>query len=196
MKSLGVVVTVKTDLDIAALSQELSHFADSIRPGDIVFLYFSGYGIQAKPGYAAAEQEETQNWLVPTSFDPINRHRVSRRRYAVSLVTEVWNEHKAGPGIIVIDANRICAKLESRATDIGLIAEDPRTEDTLIAYAAEPEQIAADPTDGAMNLFTSNLISAVREPGLTPTQIFNRVQNRSQTRVKWKTDALLYLACD
>jgi formylglycine-generating enzyme required for sulfatase activity len=180
MKALGVKVTLKTDLGIADLSQELNAFAETIGPGDIVLLYFSGYGIQAKAGNAAEEQRE--NWLVPTGFDPASPRRISQQAYAISRVTELWNDRKAGPKLVVIDANRLCSELDSRATDIGLMAEDPRTEDTLIAYAAAPEQLAVDPPDNGVNLFTSNLISALGEPGLTAIQIFNHVQNRVRSQ--------------
>src|ERR1700728_2019271 len=114
LKAQGFEVTLKTDLGIAALSQELNAFAKSIGPGDVVFFYFSGYGIQAKAGNAAEEQRE--NWLVPTSFDPASPRRISQQAYAVSRVIELWNDRQAGLRLLVIDANRPCSELDPRAT--------------------------------------------------------------------------------
>jgi len=171
MKTLQVETTVVTNLTRDDLRNALQRFADSIRPGDIVFFYFSGYGLQGKAGYSEDEPEE--DWLLPTSFDPQDPRKIAEQAIAVSRVIEDLNR-QAGPRIVVVDASRQCPG--QRATGIGLRGQPP-TPHTLIAYTTAPGQLAQDPRDGSVNLFTARLISALQVPGLTPTQIFGKVQN-------------------
>jgi formylglycine-generating enzyme required for sulfatase activity len=166
---LKVETTVGTNLTRDDLRNEIQHFADSIRPGDIVLFYFSGYGLQGKGGYSDAEED----WLLPTSFDPKDPRKIADQAIAVSRVAEIWNDHQAGTRIIVVDASRQCC--EGRATGSGLRTGSPIA-NTLLAYAASPGDVAKDPPDGSVNLFTDRLISALQDPGLTPTLIFDKVQ--------------------
>src|SRR5689334_10885581 len=59
LRERNVDVTEKYDLDQKALVQEIELFAGRVRAGDIVLLYFYGYGFQVK----------TENLLLPIDFD-------------------------------------------------------------------------------------------------------------------------------
>jgi formylglycine-generating enzyme required for sulfatase activity len=170
LKALQVETTSGTNLTRDALFKTLETFAGSIQPGDVVFFYFSGYGLQGKGGYSDDESEE--DWLLPTNFDPQSPRKIGQQAIAVSLVTDSL---KAGTRIIVVDAGRQCC--EGRRTGIGLRGQSAIPQ-TLIAYSTALGDLDKDPPDGAVDVFTSQLISALQEPGLNPTQIFDRVQQR------------------
>jgi formylglycine-generating enzyme required for sulfatase activity len=183
MKALKVEPTVLTNLTRAELGEALQDFAGSIRPGDIVIFYFSGYGLQGKAGYSDDETEE--DWLVPTDFDPQDSRRISQQAVSVSRVVEVLNK-QAGPRIVILDASRQCPG--QRATGIGLKGQPP-IPSTLLAYSTVPGQLAKDPPDGAENLFTSRLSAALLTPGLTPNQIFSKV-----TTDQWSGEAPYFIS--
>jgi formylglycine-generating enzyme required for sulfatase activity len=174
LKALRVETTSGIDLTRDALSKTLQTFAGSIQPGDVVFFYFSGYALQGKGGYSDDDSEE--DWLLPTNFDPQSPRKIAEQGIAVSRVAELLNDSQAGTRIIVVDAGRQCC--EGRRTGIGLRGQSAMSQ-TLVAYATALGDVAKDPPDGAVNVFTSQLISALQEPGLAaPTQTFDRVQQR------------------
>ncbi len=84
---------------------------------------------------------------------------------------------KAGARVIlvVLDACRNNPFAATRSTSGGLAAMGSGN-GTLIAFATAPGKTADDNPRGDNGLFTSHLIQALREPGLSLDQIFNKVR--------------------
>ena len=143
------------DLSQAGMIDAIPKFLDSIRPGDFVLIYFSGYGYQA----------DELNYLLPTTFDPNDDSSLGQRAYSVRNLLGQLEQHRAGTRMLIFDASRPCP-----ASPDGL-ANMPPANNTLVAFAAAPNVSAPDPPGGGINRFTAALINAIREPGSTPDRM-------------------------
>ena len=151
---------VAYDLTQAGMLSILQKFATDVQPGDLVLVYFSGYGYQ---------QGEI-NYLLPVSFDPAGGAAPGQTGVSVRNVLKQLDLGSAGIKLLLLDACRPGSGLSD-----GLAMELPSA-NTLISFSAAPNQSAPDPNDGGLNAFTAALIKAIREPGATPRIVLTKVQ--------------------
>lgn len=151
---------VAYDLTQAGMLSILQKFATDVQPGDLVLVYFSGYGYQ---------QGEI-NYLLPVSFDPAGGAAPGQTGVSVRNLLKQLDLRNAGIKVLFLDASRPSSGLSD-----GLAMELPSA-NTLISFSAAPNQSAPDPNDGGLNAFTAALIKAIREPGATPRIVLTKVQ--------------------
>lgn len=176
LEYLGVEVQAHYDLNQKDLVGAIQTFASTVQRGEVVLVYFSGYGMQV----------ENENWLLSLEFDPksvpspVNRidlnKYVASHAYSVQALLSDFDDHQAGARLLMIDANRPSADLATLYSREGLANMEPAAS-TLIAFAAEPNHVAEDRSGEAIGLFTQALIKALQTPGLTASQLFPTVQS-------------------
>ena len=162
LEQVGFAVTRVENADRAQLTSRLSDFAGSLRDDDVALFYFAGHGVQV----------EQENYLMPTDY--VGRTAAALRFDAVSASDVQEMLRPARVAMLVFDACRNNPYRGVRG-GAGLAAMEARG--TLIAYAAGAGEVAADSAPGASNgLFTAKFVEALREPGLTATELFRRVR--------------------
>ncbi len=173
LTELGFRVETAIDLTLPNLDRAISKFVAQVKPGDTALFYYAGHGVQL----------EGENYLVPTDFDAKDETDAKYAGYSASRVQERIEKAGARVIVVVLDACRNNPFAATRSAGGGLAAMGSG-KGTLIAFATAPGKTADDNPRGANGLFTSHLITALREPGLSLDQVFNRVRERVYTESK------------
>ena len=157
---VGFAVTRVENADRARLTSALSDFAGSLRDDDVALFYFAGHGVQV----------DQENYLMPTDY--AGRTAAALRFDAVSASDVEEMLRRAQVAMLVFDA---CRNNPYRGVRGGTGLAPMEARGTLIAYAAGAGEVASDGA-GSNGLFTSKLVEALREPGLTASALFMQVR--------------------
>jgi formylglycine-generating enzyme required for sulfatase activity len=184
LADVGFEVDLKLNLGMAQLEQAASEFAARVRPGDVAVFYYSGHGIQVGG----------ENYLIPVDFDARTAVDAKYKSYAASRVQENLEAAGVALQIIILDACRDNPYRGLRSGSGGLAAMQAG-KGTYIAFATGPGRTADDNASGRNGLFTGALVEALRQPGLTLDQVFNRVRVRVAAvrpeQVPWSSSNVL-----
>ena len=177
----------------------ISDFISKIQPSDIVFLYYSGHGVQI----------EGTNYLVPTQWrlglkeQSTQKQRLSKEEIIESLypMDNFWglltDSGADNLNIVIVDACRnnpfsggnqtgrailIDEDIEQDAN--GLAAPGSQPQNTWVSYSTSPGAVALD---GSSNYgaYTSALVKYLPEPSLDIIETFRRVR----AEVVFQTDS-------
>ncbi|MCA1605494.1 MAG: caspase family protein, partial [Acidobacteria bacterium] len=139
-------------------------------------------------------QARGHNYMVPVDADIQSEADVEDSGVDVNLVLSYMDDAQNHLNIVILDAcrNNPFARSFRSASD-GLAQVDAPT-GTLIAYATAPGRVAADGV-GENGLYTSELLKAMRRPGLTATEMFMQVRREVMSRtgnkqVPWEASSL------
>lgn len=170
LQAAGFDVMGARDLDQDLLRQAFRDFTDRVTkagPDTVVAVYFAGYGLQF----------EGENYLVPLDADiaeasdvPVRAERLSEQMHALAAL------HLKAT-FIILDA--------ARASPFGLSGQPPASgfawvepeANMLIAFNAAPSTVAPDAGEG-YGPYAKALAEMIREGGLTPANVFDRVRLR------------------
>jgi len=156
---VGFAVTRVENANRARLTSALSSFAGSLRDDDVALFYFAGHGVQV----------DGVNYLMPTDY--AGQSSAALRFDAVSASDVQEMLRPARVAMLVFDA---CRNNPYRGVRGGTGLAPMEARGTLVAYAAGAGEVAADAAPGEANgLFTSKLVEALREPGLTASALFH-----------------------
>jgi hypothetical protein len=185
LNSAGFVTTTMTDLSLRALEQSVNGLIGKVKEGDLVLFYYAGHGLQI----------DGENYLVPIDFDAKDEVDAKYASYSVTRIQERLERAGAGVVILVLDACRNNPFQATRSLGNGLAAMGTG-KGSFIAFATAPGKTADDNPRGANGLFTSHLVEALGQSGLTLDQVFNRVRERvyqeSQGRqVPWSVSSVI-----
>ena len=162
LDEVGFAVTRVENADRVQLTSALSDFAESLRDDDVALFYFAGHGVQV----------DQENYLIP--IDYAGRTATALRLSAVGASDVERMLRSARVAMLVFDA---CRDNPYRGVRGGAGLAPMEARGTLIAYAAGAGELAADSAPGASNgLFTAKFVEALREPGLTATELFRQVR--------------------
>ena len=148
LKAMGFEVSVSVDEPGDALQLRIDRHIQSLRPGDISVLAYSGHGFQ----------RDGHNYIVPVDFDG---RRVGGLR--VTRILEAIDRRSPQLQVILLDA---CRSFESdgfRASTGGL-AELQGGTNSFIAMAAQPGKEALDGPKGSNGLFTAAVLRHIDRP--------------------------------
>lgn len=169
LTELGFQTQSALDVNLRNLERSVNEFVSRVGPGDVAMFYYAGHGIQL----------EGENYLVPVDFDAKDEADAKYASYSVSRVQERLEKAGARVVLMVLDACRNNPFQASRSvTGGGGLAAMGSGKGTLIAFATAPGKTADDNPRGNNGLFTSHLVTALKEPGLSVDQVFNRVRER------------------
>ena len=169
LREVGFSVTGVENADRSRLMSALASFAESLASDDVALFYFAGHGVQV----------DQENYLLPTDYAGQTAANVRLNGLKASDVEEMLQTARVA--MLVFDAcrNNPYRSVGGRVSGIrgggrGLARMEPRG--TLIAYAAGAGEVAADGAPGSNGLFTSKFLEALREPGLTASELFMHVR--------------------
>jgi hypothetical protein len=161
----------RTDLVINGklrdVERAIDRFVAALHPGDVAVFYYAGHGVQLSG----------DNYLVPVDFDAKDEADAKYATYPISRVQERMEGSGSQLNVLILDACRNNPFKSSRAAGGGLGAMNAGR-GTLIAFATGPGKVADDNPKTGNGLFTGHVVEALRQPGLTLDQIFNRVRER------------------
>src|ERR1051326_2774226 len=134
-------------------------------------IHYSGHGMQIRG----------ENYLIPVDFDATSEAIAERQGYPVSSLVEHLGSKRAKLNILVLDACRNNPFLPTRSVAGGLAGmEATKVTGTYIAFETAPDKTADDNEQGDYGLFTGQLVDALRAPGLSLDEVFNRVRSEER----------------
>ena len=135
-----------------------------------------------------------QNYLIPVDFEARTAVEAKYKSYAASRIQENLEAAGVGLQIIILDACRDNPYRGLRSGAGGLAAMQAG-KGTYIAFATGPGKTADDNAARSNGLFTGALVEALRQPGLTLDQVFNRVRGQVAAarpeQVPWSSSNVL-----
>jgi len=165
LRDLGFTVDIRLNLTMVQLEEAAEAFIASVRPGDVALFYYSGHGMQVGE----------QNYLIPVDFDARTAADAKYKAYAAGRMQDNLEAAGASLQILILDACRDNPFRSLRGAGGGLAAMQAG-KGTYVAFATAPGRTADDNVSGGNGLFTAALLEAIRTPGLTLDQVFNRVR--------------------
>jgi hypothetical protein len=178
LKALGFETILHVDADKQHFLQALAEFERAAIDAEIGLFFYAGHGIQMNGS----------NYLVPIDAQLQDEISVRFEFVAVDEVQRAL-ERSAGAGvkILVLDACRnnpftaqLARSLKASNRDIGVLrglAPPQKTRGTVVAYATQANDVAADGVD-RNSPFTAALLESLREPGLEIGAMFRKVASR------------------
>jgi uncharacterized caspase-like protein len=185
LREAGFRTQLVLNSSLREMERAIDRFIATLRAGDIAAFYYSGHGIQLSG----------ENYLVPVDFDAKDEADAKYASYSVSRVRERIELSGARLSLLILDACRNNPFRTSRAAGGGLAAMDTGR-GTFIAFSTGPGKVADDNPVGTNGLFTGHLVAAIREPGLTLDQVFNRVREQvyaesQQQQLPWTVSSVI-----
>ena len=177
LRALGFTVTEETNVTRDELLAAMLKFRTKLRGAEVGLFYFAGHGISV----AGA------NYLIPirSGYKPDAADDTARRLLAETklfnaeqTVAEMSNTGVAC-NLVILDACRSTPlarnpSLRDATKSGGLVEMNPPA-GSLIAFSTDAGHAASDGA-GANGLYTAELITHLRTPGLTIEQVFKRTR--------------------
>ena len=158
LDDLGFAVTFVPDANLQRMSAAADAFVAAVGPGDVALFYYAGHGLEL----------DGLNYLAPVNASA--RWTRAQMRFQMFVANELQarlEETGAGVRILILDA---CRDNPFDGRSLGRDGGVMGARGGLVAYSASAGQVAAD--DGR---YASHLVAALREPGLTASQVFIRL---------------------
>jgi formylglycine-generating enzyme required for sulfatase activity len=163
LKKIGFRVITKRDLTKSQMNQALEQLVQEIKPGDIVFFYYAGHGLQVGG----------KNYLLPTDYEP-------------DSLTSFWDvgsamdeiSSKSGLNIIVLDACRNTSTTLLRLPNVGIGFTEFKTTagGTYVAFSTAPGDFAADGPRGKNSPYSAALAKSLLMKPARLEDVFIRTQ--------------------
>jgi uncharacterized caspase-like protein len=183
---LGFEVLAHENLGQREMRRAILRFGERLREdGGVGLFYFAGHGVQASG----------RNYLIPTDAVIASEGEIEIEAVDVAAVLSRMESANNRLNIAILDAcrdNPFASR--SRSASRGLASIDAPS-GTIIAYATAPGRVAADGA-GANGLYTSELLKAVRLPGLPIEEVFKHTRRAVQAasrgaQVPWESSSLV-----
>ena len=171
LRRLGFEVVDGRDLDSRGMRVALARFAQKLKGTEAALFYYSGHGLQI----------DGQNYLVPVDAQVDADLIMAFELVKLDDVIEALG-YTTGTRLLVLDACRsnpfakaLAQRGGSRGGEITRgLARVEQTQGMLIAYATQPNAVAADGT-GRNSPFTYALVREMQEPGIEVGTLFRHV---------------------
>jgi formylglycine-generating enzyme required for sulfatase activity len=164
----GFEVVYAENAKKADIAEAIRIFADTMEKGATAVVYYAGHALQY----------EGRNFLIAIDSNIRSQADIRAEAFDADLLLDPLIVRHSPASVIILDASRPnpwTRLLPNPAS--GLAAQDP-VEGISVVYAANPGKIAAGDT------FSSELIKAMRTPGLG----FDGIVNRTRAAVSRATD--------
>jgi formylglycine-generating enzyme required for sulfatase activity len=181
-------VLERENLTQSGTKQALRAFGERLRAGGraaVGLFYYAGHGVQVRD----------RNYLIPVGAVVNNEEEIEYEAVDVGFAMAQMEAAQNSLNIIILDACRDNPFARSfRSASRGLAQMQAPT-GTLIAYATAPGRTASD-GPGANGLFTSELLAAMRTPGLAIEDVFKQVRIKVREKsngqqVPWEASSLV-----
>jgi uncharacterized caspase-like protein len=173
LSQLGFHVLVGKDLSRKQFAEILLQFDHELDGADTAAFYFAGHGVQISG----------KNQMIASDAELINRYSFVAETISLDTVLSLMKA-KSDVSLVFLDACRDNPfvdsinrhMLESSATEIqrGLAPVEIRDADTIVMFAAAPNEVALDGSDGN-SPFASSLVRHLLAPDTELVQALRRV---------------------
>ena len=175
LRKLGFDVIERINVDQAGMKRAIWDYGKKLRQGGVGLFYFAGHGIQVGG----------ENYLIPLKARIEGEPDLELEGVRVTRVLAEMEKANNGMNIVILDACRNNPFARSfRSVSRGL-AHMSAPYGTLLAYATAPGSVAAD-GEGSNGLYTSELLTAIRTPGLRVEDVFKRVRRKVRKKSQGK----------
>ncbi len=165
LKHSGFEVAQGENLGREAMQKAIDELYGRIKPGSVVMVFFSGYGIQSG----------RQTFMIPVDGQLWTEADVRRDGFSLDNMLGEINSRGAGVKIAILDASRRNPfERRFRSYSAGL-APATAPQGSLVMYSAAPGSVVADATTDH-SLFVNELLKEFRVPGLTAEEALNRTR--------------------
>ena len=165
LKHSGFEVAQGENLGREAMQKAIDGLYGRIKPGSVVMVFFSGYGIQSG----------RQTFMIPVDGQLWTEADVRRDGFSLDNMLGEINSRGAGVKIAILDASRRNPfERRFRSYSAGL-APATAPQGSLVMYSAAPGSVVADAT-ADHSLFVNELLKEIRVPGLTAEEALNRTR--------------------
>jgi TPR repeat protein len=166
LKSLGFKVTLKLDLDLAAMQRAIDEFALESAGDDASLLYYAGHGFQLGG----------RNYLVPVGAELRQIGDIASRTVALDPVLSELGKGK-GSHLVFLDA---CRNNPFASSGVGLpaagLARVGKLPGFFITFATQPDNVAFDGS-GRNSPFATALLGRLSTPGADISSMMIAVRN-------------------
>ena len=184
LKRDGFSVEVGENLTGDGMRRAFDHLYGRIKPGSVVLLFFSGFGVQSA----------RQSYMIPVDAQIWTEPDVRRDGFSLETVLGEVNNRGAGVKIALIDASRRNPfERRFRSFSAGL-APVIAPNGTLVMYSAALSSVISD-NGSDHSLFVQELLKEIRVPDLMAEDTLNRTRvgvtraSRSE-QVPWISSSL------
>jgi formylglycine-generating enzyme required for sulfatase activity len=129
------------------------------------FFFYAGHGVQW----------QGENYLIPVDANIPDSDFLRQRAVSVQSILDMLNKTHNALNIVVLDACRDFPAVWTRSADRGLAVVHPPT-DSIIMYATGAGRTASDGT-GRNGLFTTQLLTHLKTPGIEVNELFRRTMS-------------------
>ena len=165
LTALGFKVMKVENLKRQQIGRTLSAFANGLKPGDEVVVFYAGHGVQVKG----------INYLPAVDADIQSEEDVALNSLNLNSLMERLDEAKAGLKLLFLDACRNNPYARSmRSGDRGLARISAAPSGTLIHFATRPGSVAADGS-GSNGLYTTQLLRFIDSADIPVETMLKRV---------------------
>jgi hypothetical protein len=174
LRELGFEVLAHENVGYRDMRRAVAEFGERVSAGGVALFYYSGHGLQVNG----------KNYLVPVDADIKNERYVAAEAVDADNVLLQMQEAKTRVNVVVLDAcrdNPFAGRF--RGLGRGLAFMDVPG-GTYVAYATAPGSVAEDGEPGQHGIYTSELLQALRQPGLRIEDVFKRVRLAVQARTQ------------
>ncbi|HMY76963.1 MAG TPA: caspase family protein, partial [Blastocatellia bacterium] len=177
LKACGFEVLSGFNRNQREMKELIRDFGQKLRAGGVGIFYFAGHGAQVNG----------RNYLFPIGAVINSQTEVEYETVEAGFVLAQMEEARNRLNVVILDACRNNPYARSfsrgRSDSRGLAGVSSAPSGTLIAYATAADDVAAD-GNGRNGLFTGELLTQLKTPGLTLTQVFQR----TRTSVRGKSN--------
>jgi TPR repeat protein len=165
LKSLGFKVTLKLDLDLAAMQRAIEEFALESTDADVSLFYYAGHGLQLAG----------RNYLVPVGAELRKPDDITARTVALDPVLAELGKGK-GSHLVLLDACRNNPFASTVALPTAGLARVGKLPGFFITFATQPDNVAFDGS-GRNSPFAAALLGHVATPGADISSMMIAVRN-------------------
>jgi cytochrome c-type biogenesis protein CcmH/NrfG len=165
LKRDGFNVDIGENLTGEAMRRAFDHLYGRVKPGSVVLIFFSGFGVQAA----------RQSYMIPVDAQIWTEPDVRRDGVSLETVLGEINNRGAGVKVALIDASRRNPfERRFRSFSAGL-APVIAPNGTLVMYSAALSSVISD-NGGDHSQFVQQLLKEMRVPDLMAEETLNRTR--------------------
>jgi hypothetical protein len=157
-------IRVVLDAGQTELRRSVREFVESVKPGDLALVYYSGHGVEVKGS----------NYLLPVDLpSDATEGYVQDEAVSAQRVLRDLEDQGARVRVMILDACRDNPLRAAKSTRGGLAPMEGKG--TLVVFATEAGQTASDNRGENNGLFTRYLLDGLRMPGISLDDAMKRV---------------------
>jgi TPR repeat protein len=165
LKSLGFNVTLKVDLDLAAMQRAIDEFALESAGADVSLFYYAGHGFQLSG----------RNYLIPVGAGLRQVGDIASRTVALDAVLAELGQGK-GSHLVFLDACRNNPFAGAGVGPAAGLARVGKLPGFFITFATQPDNVAFDGS-GRNSPFATALLGRLSTPGADISSMMIAVRN-------------------